>query len=87
MALLEIYYVANNSFLEEGQLLRDAHKIQHIPISIVNGRYDMVCPPYTAFELHKKLTGSKLIIVEEAGHLQNEKPIETELLKAMNDIE
>lgn len=87
MALLEIFYVANNCFLEDGQLLRNVHKIQHLPIILVNGRYDMVCPPYTAYKLHKKLPGSKLIIVEEAGHLQNEKPIETELLKAMRDFE
>jgi proline iminopeptidase len=47
----------------------------------------MVCPPYTAYKLHKKLPGSKLTIVEKAGHLQNEKPIESELLKAMLDFE
>jgi proline iminopeptidase len=87
MALMEMHYVANNCFLEEGQLLKDVHRIQHIPITIVNGRYDMVCPPYTAYKLHKKLPGSKLIIVEVAGHLQNEEPIETELLKAMHDFE
>jgi proline iminopeptidase len=87
MALLEMHYVANNCFLEEGQLLKDVHRIQHIPITIVNGRYDMVCPPYTAYRLHKKLPGSKLVIVEVAGHLQNEKPIESELLKAMRDFE
>jgi len=86
-ALLEIYYVANRCFLEEGQLLRNAHRIQHLPVIIVNGRYDMVCPPYTAYKLHKKLPRSKLIIVEEAGHKQSEKPNEIELLKAMREFE
>jgi len=87
MALLEIYYVANRCFLEENQLLMNTYKIKHIPTFIVNGRYDMVCPPYTAYKLHKKLQNSKLIIVEKAGHLQSEKPIEIELLKAMQEFE
>jgi pimeloyl-ACP methyl ester carboxylesterase len=47
----------------------------------------MVCPPFAAYQLHKNLPGSKLIIVEEAGHLASEKPIERELLKAMLDFE
>ena len=84
MTLLEHYYISNGCFLEDGQLLRDAHRIQHIPTTIINGRYDIVCPPYNAFKLHKKLPGSKLIIAENAGHMMGEKPIELELLKAMH---
>lgn len=86
-ALLEIYYASNGCFLEEGQLLRDTYRIQNISTIIVNGRYDMVCPPFSAYRLHKKLPKSKLIIVEEAGHLLSEKPIELELLKAMREFE
>ena len=86
-ALIEIYYTTNRCFLEEGQLLRDLEKIQDIPTIIVNGRYDMVCPPYTAYRLHKNLPKSRLIIAEEAGHLLSEKPIESELLKAMREFE
>lgn len=86
-ALLEIYYASNGCFLEEGQLLRDAYRIKNISTIIVNGRYDMVCPPFSAYRLHKKLPKSKLIIVEEAGHLLSEKPIELELLKAMREFE
>ena len=86
-ALLTHYYASNKCFLEEGQLLRDVHKIQNIPSIIINGRYDMVCPPVTANKLHKNLPLSRLIIVEEAGHLMSEKPIEKELLKAMRDFE
>ena len=87
MALIEIYYTKNGCFLEEGQLLRDIYRIQNIPTIIVNGRYDIVCPPFTAYRLHKKLPKSRLIIVEEAGHLMSEKPIEKELLKAMYEFE
>jgi proline iminopeptidase len=86
-ALLEIYYATNLCFLEEGQLLRDIERIRDIPTIIVNGRYDMVCPPYTAYRLHKKLPKSKLIITEESGHLLSEKPNERELLKAVHEFE
>jgi proline iminopeptidase len=86
-ALLECYYANNGCFLEEGQLLRDTYRIQNIPTIIVNGRYDIVCLPISAYRLHKKLPASKLIIAEEAGHLMSEKPIEKELLKAMLKFE
>ncbi len=86
-ALIEIYYTANRCFLEEGQLLRDIERIQDIPTIIVNGRYDIVCPPYTAYRLHKELPKSKLIITEESGHLLSEKPNERGLLKAVHEFE
>jgi len=86
-ALLESHYGANNCFLEEKQLIRDAYRIKNIPTIIVNGRYDITCPPFTAYKLHKQLPNSKLIIAEEAGHVISEKPIEIELLKVMHDFE
>jgi proline iminopeptidase len=86
-ALIEIYYTTNRCFLEEGQILRDIERIRDIPTIIVNGRYDMDCPPYTAYRLHKELAKSKLIITEESGHLLSEKPNERELLKAMREFE
>ena len=86
-ALLESYYGANNCFFEENQLLRNVHRIKNIPTIIVNGRYDITCPPYIAHQLHKQLPQSRLIIAEEAGHVISEKPIEKELLKAMREFE
>ncbi len=86
-ALVEIYYTTNHCFLEESQLLKNVGKIREISTIIVNGRYDIVCPPYTAYLLHKELPKSKLIITEESGHLLNEKPNERELLKAMREFE
>ena len=86
-ALIEHYYVSNGCFLVDGQLLRDAYKIKDIPTIIVNGRYDIVCPPVYAYELHKKLSNSKLIIAEKAGHYITEKPIERELILAMRELE
>lgn len=86
-ALLENYYMANDCFLEEGQLLREAHKIRDIPLIMVNGRYDMICPPITAYRLHRKLPKSKLIIAESSGHWMGEKNIEKAMLEAMRDFE
>ncbi|MBN2412269.1 alpha/beta hydrolase, partial [candidate division KSB1 bacterium] len=63
------------------------NKISHIPIILINGRYDMYCPPVTAYRLHKMLPKSQLIIVERAGHWMGEKPIEKELIKAMKNFE
>lgn len=84
---LENYYMANHCFLEEGQLLRDAGKIKDIPLVMVNGRYDMICPPITAYRLHKLLPKSRLVIAEEAGHWMGEKPIEAAMWQAMRDFE
>ena len=85
--LITHYYISNDCFLDEGQLLRDAYKIKDIPTIIVNGRYDILCPPVYAYKLHKILDNSKLIIAEKAGHYTTEKPIERELLLAMREFE
>lgn len=84
---LENYYMANRCFLQEGQLLRDAEKIAHIPAVLVNGRYDMICPPVTAYRLHQKLPNSKLVIAENAGHWMGEPAIERALLQAAREFE
>ena len=81
------HYVINQCFLENGQIIKDVDKISHIPIILINGRYDMYCPPVTAYRLHKMLPESQLIIVESAGHWMGEKPIEKELIKAMKKFE
>ena len=87
LALLENYYTANRCFLEEGQLLKHAGKLKNMPVFIVNGRYDMICPPITAYKLHKKLPKSQLIIVEKAGHSTFEPGIRAALVKAMRNFE
>jgi proline iminopeptidase len=48
---IDCHYAGNGFFLEEGQLLRDANKLEDIPITIINGGYDMVCPPVTAWRI------------------------------------
>jgi len=86
-ALLENYYMANACFLEEGQLMDNADKLKDIPVTIVNGRYDVICPPATAYKLHKKLPLSKLIIVERAGHSASAEPLQSYLVNAVKAFE
>lgn len=87
MQLVSFYYTANGCFLEEGQLIRDIAKIPNVPVSIVHGRYDMITPPSVAYNLHKRIPGSKLKIEEGAGHSMFEKPIAEELIMAMKELE
>jgi len=86
-ARLENYYMAHGCFLKEGQLLKNASKLKDIPITMVNGRYDVICPPINAFRLKQKLPHAKLVLAEGAGHWMGEKPVEIELLKAVREFE
>jgi proline iminopeptidase len=86
-ALLENHYMANRCFLQEGQLLKNAGRIAGIPTVIVNGRYDVICPPHTAYRLHGKLAKSRLVIVDASGHSSSEPGIRAALLQAVRDFE
>ena len=61
----------NHCFLEEGRLLREADKIATIPAFIVNGRYDVICPPVTAYALAGRLKTVRLELTQ-GGHSANE---------------
>lgn len=68
-ARIETHYFVNGGFFEcDGQLLRDAHIIKDIPGTIVQGRYDMVCPAKSAYDLHKAWPKADYKIVPDAGH-------------------
>jgi len=86
-ARLENHYMANGCFLEEGELLKNAHAIDHIPVVMVNGRYDVICPPENAWRLKQRLPRARLVLAEGGGHWMGEKPVERELLKAMREFE
>ena len=66
---IEAHYFINNAFMEtEDQLLRDIEKIRHIPAVIVQGRYDVVCPLRTAWDLHRAWPEADFRLVADAGH-------------------
>ena len=68
-ARIESHYFVNGGFFEiEDQLLRDAHRLHGIPGVIVHGRYDVVCPMQSAWDLHKAWPEAKLMISPSSGH-------------------
>ena len=81
-ARIECHYFVNEGFMEEGQLLRDAHKIRHIPTVIVHGRYDVVCPVQNAWDLKQALPDAELLISPTSGHSQMEKQNRDSLIYA-----
>jgi proline iminopeptidase len=68
MARIETHYFVNQGFMPEGQLLNDIAKVRNIPAVIVHGRYDVLCPVSTAWDLSKAWPEAKLRIVSDAGH-------------------
>jgi proline iminopeptidase len=68
LARIEAYYFANNLFLPPEGLLGNMDKIGDVPAEIVQGRYDMICPPSTAFDLAAAWPAARLTIVPDAGH-------------------
>jgi proline iminopeptidase len=65
---LESHYMAQGGFFEPDQLLRNVARIAHLPAVIVQGRYDVICPPVSAYRLHQAWPGSQLRMVPDAGH-------------------
>jgi len=82
-ARIECHYFVNGGFLERpNQLLEDVPKIRHIPAVIVQGRFDVVCPARSAWDLHKAWPEADLRIVPDAGHSAFEASISRELVLA-----
>ena len=82
-ARIECHFFVNGGFLDRpNQLLEDVHKIRHIPAVIVQGRFDVVCPARSAWDLHNAWPESELRIVPDAGHSAFEPGIARELVKA-----
>jgi proline iminopeptidase len=67
-ARIECHYFMNGGFMEDGQLLRDIDRIRHIPTVIVQGRYDVVCPMRSAWDLHRAFPEARLHISPASGH-------------------
>jgi len=86
LARIECHYFVNNGFFpHDGWLLDEARKkLQAIPTTIVQGRYDVVCPPKSAWDLKKAMPHADLIIVKDAGHSASEVAIVDALVKATN---
>ncbi|MCW9024055.1 MAG: prolyl aminopeptidase [Gammaproteobacteria bacterium] len=86
LARIEAHYFMNNAFLEDNQLLRDAHKLGEIPGVIVQGRYDVICPMESAWELYQAWEMAELHIIPDAGHSAAEVSTTAALIKATRTI-
>lgn len=86
-ARLENHYFTNAGFLEfDGQILAQMDRIAHIPGVIVQGRYDLICPPASAYSIAKAWPKAELKMVRNAGHALSEPGISAELVRAMDRI-
>lgn len=83
LARLEAHYFANRLFLPDNHILANIGRINHLPCVIVQGRYDVVCPPESAHDLAAAWPGATLITVPDAGHSAFEPGIRKALVQAM----
>ena len=82
-ARIECHYFINGGFFQnDNQLLDNVDRIAHIPSVIVQGRYDIVCPAQSAYELHGAWPGSRLVIAQQSGHSALEPEITSHLVEA-----
>lgn len=84
--IVEGHYIRNDFFLEPGQLLRDAHRLKEIPGVIVQGRYDLLCPPKAAYALSAAWGNCRLEIIDKAGHAITETGVMEALTAAVSEL-
>ncbi|CAD6887707.1 unnamed protein product [Tilletia controversa] len=87
-ARIECHYFQNRGFFEsDDYLLSPAQlsKIAHIPTTIVQGRYDVVCPAKSSWDLHVGLPEARYVVIPDAGHSAKEPGIRDALLKACDE--
>ncbi|MEM7642761.1 MAG: prolyl aminopeptidase [Pseudomonadota bacterium] len=86
-SLIENHYFLKNGFIDGDQLLEDAQGVLGgVPTTILAGRYDIVCPVVTAWQLHQALTASQLVIVPDAGHSWTQPTMQAAILTAANAV-
>lgn len=82
-ARIECHYFVHGSFLRHpDQLLDDVDRVRHLPAVIVQGRYDVVCPMVSAWELHRRWPEAEFHVVPDAGHAATEPGITDRLVEA-----
>ncbi len=83
LARIEAHYFRHGLFLPPGGLLAHMHRLHGIPAEIIQGRYDMICPAQSAFELAEHWPGARLTIVPDAGHSALEPGVRLSLIAAV----
>ena len=82
IARIECHYFVNDCFLEDDQIIRDAGRLRQIPGVIVQGRYDVVCPAFSAWRLHKAWPEAEFHMIPDAGHASSEPGTRSALVEA-----
>ncbi len=87
MARIEAYYFIHDCFLPKNHIMENVGRVAHLPATIVQGRHDVICPPFTACRLAAKWGHkAKLEIIDAAGHSTFETGIAHALMAALEDI-
>lgn len=86
IARIECHYFVHKAFLLQNQLLEEAHRLNGIPGVIIQGRYDLICPMRSAWELHRAWPGSDLQVIPDAAHSATEPGILRALIKATDQF-
>ncbi len=81
---VEIHYAANSYFIVENQIIDNCARIRNIPIILLHGRYDLVCPVESAYSLHHALPSSVLEILPNSGHVAHGEEMIDGLVRATN---
>ncbi len=85
LARLEAHYFVNSVFLKKNALLDNTHRIAETPGHIVQGRYDIVCPIASAYDLHRRWPRARLSVIPDAGHSAMEPGVRRALIAATED--
>jgi proline iminopeptidase len=83
---MEAYYFAHDCFMKPNQLLDNAQRLEGIPGIIVQGRYDLLCPPETSHALAARWRDAELRVVEGAGHTLYDPGVRDAVMKAIADM-
>lgn len=83
--IIEAHYIQNGFFLEPGELLSNAHRLQDIPGHIIQGRYDLLCPPKNACAIAAAWPAARLEIIDHAGHAMTEPGVMEAMRRAIAD--
>ncbi|MFZ6693569.1 prolyl aminopeptidase [Undibacterium sp. SXout20W] len=79
---LEAHYMFNAAFMEDDALIKNIAKISHLPAVIIQGRYDVICPPVSAYRLHQAWPTAAFHMIGDAGHAAMEPGIANALVRA-----
>lgn len=86
LATIETHYFVNHCFIADNFIINNINRIRHLPMFIIHGRYDMICPIESAWHLHNACPASELMVIRDAGHSIREPGIIDAIILAGRNI-